>query len=403
MPIFRTPTVALPRAEFVIVMALMTSFVALSIDAMLPALGVIGNDISISDTNDRQLIITLLFLGMAFGQLFWGPLSDSFGRKPVVLVGASVFVCGCLVSALSQDLETMLAGRFLQGLGAAASRIITIAIIRDRYEGNAMAQIMSLIMSVFILVPMVAPAIGQGILWIAGWREIFVVLMVLALIVQAWFAFRQPETLEVENRIPFSTKNLWSAFVEVSTNRQAMGYSVCASLVFGAFVGYLSSSQQILQEQYQLGDAFALYFALIAASIGIASYANSSLVMRFGMEKLSLIAVVSLCVLSVLFLSIAWSLEAGPPFWATLCFLIAGFFPIGILFGNFNALAMQSLGHVAGMATTVIGSVTTFASLSLGTLVGQAYNGTVLPLVAGFAILSTLSMLAFLYVRTGTR
>ena len=384
-------------------MALMTSFVALSIDAMLPALGVIGNDILISDSNDRQLIITLLFLGMAFGQLFWGPLSDSFGRKPVVLVGASVFVCGCLVSALSQDLEMMLAGRFLQGLGAAASRIITIAMIRDRYEGNAMAQIMSLIMSVFILVPMVAPAIGQGILWIAGWREIFVMLMVLAFIVQTWFAFRQPETLEVKNRIPFSAKNLWSAFVEVSTNRQAMGYTVCASLVFGAFVGYLSSSQQILQEQYQLGDAFALYFAVIAASIGIAAYANSSLVMRFGMEKLSLIAVVSLCVLSVLFLAIAWSLEAGPPFWATLCFLIAGFFPIGILFGNFNALAMQSLGHVAGMATTVIGSVTTFASLSLGTLVGQAYDGTVLPLVAGFAILSTLSMLAFLYVRTGIR
>ena len=385
-------TTRLPLAEFVTLMALMTSFVALSIDIMLPALAQIGDSLGATRENDRQLILGVLFFGMAFGQLIYGPISDSTGRKPVVFFGVSVFAVGCLVSAFAESFTVMLVGRFLQGVGAAAPRNVVIAMIRDCYEGDAMAQIMSLIMAVFILVPMLAPALGQAILWVADWRAIFVALLLLAVIAQLWFSIRQPETLAMEKRRPFSIQQLWSAFCEVCKNRIAMAYTLAASLVFGAFVGYLTSSQQILQEQYQTGELFALYFALIAASLGLASYTNSKLVMRYGMRHLTLLALKFLCAVSTLFLLIAFAFDGHPPFWSLLGFLLIGFFPVGVLFGNLNALAMAPLGHIAGMAAAVIGSITTFLSLALGTPIGQAYDGTVIPLVAGFAVLCVLSL-----------
>ncbi len=386
------PVNQLPKGEFVALMALMTSFVALSTDMMLPALNIIGSDLGAARENDRQLVLGVLFFGMAFGQLIYGPISDSTGRKPIVLFGVGVFIVGCLISAIAESFGAMLMGRFLQGVGAAAPRNITVAIIRDRYEGNTMAQIMSLIMSVFILVPMVAPALGQGIMWIADWRAIFFVLLLLAMVVQFWFSMRQPETLEVEKRRQFSTRQMWQAFCEVCRNRITIGYTMVTSLVFGAFVGYLISSQQILQEQYQLGEQFSFYFALIAASLGLASYANSKLVMRYGMHHLTLLALKFLSAVSIAFFLIAYGFEGHPPFWVLLTYLLIGFFPVGVLFGNLNALAMEPLGHIAGMAAAVIGSITTFLSLLLGMPIGQAYNGTVLPLVAGFALLCTLSL-----------
>ena len=383
-------------------MAMMTSFVALSVDAMLPALSIIGDDLSITQDNNRQLVISMLFLGMVVGQIVCGPISDSVGRKPVVLAGMVVFVGGCLISAFATSFETMLFGRFLQGAGAACPRNITVAMIRDCYNGNTMAQIMSLIMSVFILVPMVAPSIGQLLLWFVDWRGIFVSLMILAIGVQAWFYLRQPETLAPANRKDFSVKSLGSAFREVCGNRTAMGYTFCASLIFGSFVGYLTSSQQILQEQYLLGEKFALYFALIAGSIGLASYTNSTLVMRLGMQKLTRIALWSFCLISGAFLTVALLTHGHPPLWVTVGFLLACFFPIGILFGNFNALAMEPLGHVAGMASTVIGSLTTFFSVVLGSLIGRAYDQSLLPMAAGFTILGMLSLLVFIRVNGET-
>ena len=388
------------RTEFIILMAMMTSFVALSIDAMLPALAVIGDDLHITQDNDRQLVISMLFLGMVVGQIICGPVSDSIGRKPVVFAGMIVFMCGCLVSAFSTSFEAMLFGRFLQGAGAACPRNITVAMIRDCYSGNTMAQIMSLIMSVFILVPMVAPSIGQLLLWMVDWRGIFIILMILAIAVQAWFFLRQPETLAPENRKEFSVKSLGSAFREVCLNRIAMGYTLCASLIFGSFVGYLTSSQQILQEQYMLGEKFALYFALIAGSIGLASYTNSTMVMRLGMQKLTHTALWAFCIVSGVFLIVSLLTQGHPPLWVTIGFLLAAFFPIGILFGNFNALAMEPLGHVAGMASTVIGSLTTFFSVILGSLIGRAYDQSLIPMAAGFMILGTLSLLVFIRVNS---
>ena len=371
--------------EFVARVALMISLVALSIDAMLPALPAIGADLGVRQANDAQLVISALFLGLAGAQMVYGPLSDSFGRKPVIYAGFAIFILGCLLSILAQGLEVMLLGRFLQGIGAAGPRVVTMALVRDQYAGRAMARVMSLAMAVFILVPILAPAIGQAILLVAHWRAIFAMLLAVALVALAWFALRQPETLPPARRRRFSLRGVAAAVRETCTHRAAFGYTLTAGLIFGCFVGYLISAPQIFLEQYRTGSRFALYFGVLAAFIGAAMLLNARLVMAWGMQLLCRIALAMLCGLSLLFLVWAWMQAGHPPLWALMAYLSAIFFCHGILFGNFNAMALEPLGHIAGVASAVVGSLTTFLSLALGTLIGQAFDGTVLPLVGAFA------------------
>lgn len=379
--------------EFVTLMAMMISLVALSIDAMLPALPAIGADLGVIRVNDNQLVLSVLFLGLAIGQTIYGPVSDSIGRKPAIYAGLTLFIAGCILSIIAGDFATMLAGRFLQGVGAAGPRIVCIALVRDQYEGRAMARIMSFVMAVFILVPALAPALGQGLLLLADWRIIFVSFLALALIAFVWFAIRQTETLPPDKRTPFSVRRISGAVKTTFTNRAALGYTIAAGLIFGAFVGFLTSVQQIFQVQYALGTQFPAYFAALALTIGSASVVNARLVMRFGMRYLSTRALWALSSLSVIFATVAFLASGHPPFWALMAFLIASFFCFGILFGNFNALAMESLGHIAGTAAAVIGSLTTFISLFLGSIIGQAYDNSILPLVSGFACLSIASLI----------
>jgi DHA1 family bicyclomycin/chloramphenicol resistance-like MFS transporter len=375
-------------AELVVLLAAMTSLVALSIDVMLPALPAIAGDLGIERENDRQLIITVLFLGLAAAQIFYGPISDAVGRKPAIYAGLILFMGGCVLSMTATSLRVMLIGRFLQGVGAAGPRILTVALVRDLHRGREMARVMSLISSVFILVPIVAPSIGQGILALASWPAVFGVLLAQGLIAFAWFAWRQPETLPPARRTPFQARRIAAAFRETLRSRVTVGYTLASGLVSGAFVGYLTSSQQILQEQYRLGDLFPVTFASLAVAIGTASVVNARLVMRLGMRRLAGAALTTQSALSVLFLVAALFAGGEPPLWTLMIYLLAAFFCLGLLFGNFNALAMEPLGHIAGTAAAVVGSMTSFVSLGLGTLVGQAYDGTVRPLVAGFAILS---------------
>jgi MFS transporter, DHA1 family, multidrug resistance protein len=365
----------------------MTSLVALSIDAMLPALTTIGAELGAREANDAQLILSALFLGLALAQMIYGPLSDSIGRKPAIYLGFLLFIVGCLLSALTTSFTVMLLGRFLQGIGAAGPRIVTIAMVRDQYEGRAMARIMSSVMAVFILVPALAPGLGQIILLVASWRAIFGMFLAVAAIAVVWFALRQPETLSPARRASFSLRRIAGAVREVCVHRVALAYTVAAGLIFGALVGYLTSAAQIFQGQYGLGERFPLYFAVLALAIGAASYVNSRLVTRHGMRLLAGAAVTGIAGLSAGFFGIALAAAGHPPLWGLMAYLVPAFFCLGILFGNFNALAMEPLGHVAGVAASVIGSLTTFISLLLGTLIGQSYDGTVLPLVGGFAIL----------------
>ena len=377
-----------PRfGEFVTLTALVISLVALSIDIMLPALQQIAGDLGARRTNDAQLVVTALFAGLAAGQMVYGPLSDSIGRKPAIHAGLLLFILGCVISILATDFTVLLAGRVLQGLGAAGPRSVIIALVRDRYEGRAMARIMSLVMAVFIMVPALAPGIGQIILMIAHWRAIFGFLLAVAAIALVWFALRQPETLAPERRVGFSPSRIVLAVRETCVNRIAFGYTLASGLIFGAFVGYLNSAQQIFQIQYRLGALFPLYFAALALAIGGASLVNARLVMRHGMRRLSAWALGLLTGLSLAFLVLATALGGAPPLSALMAYLMVAFFCIGMLFANFNALAMEPLGHIAGVGAAVVGSLTTLISMTLGAAIGQAYDGTVLPLIAGFALL----------------
>ena len=364
---------------------MMMSLVALATDSMLPALPDIEKDL-LSDNG--PLVILVFFVGISVGQLLFGPWSDAIGRRPVIIFGSVIFMAGCLLSMVTSSFETMLLGRFIQGLGASAPRILSIAVVRDRFEGDQMARLMSLTMMVFILVPIFAPALGQLVLLIADWRMIFGIMLALVVLVTLWYAFRQPETLAADSRIPLSAGNLRKGLIFIFRERLAMGNMVVMGLVFGAFVGYLSCSQLILQQQYELGKQFPLYFAILAASIGLASLVNAKLVMQFGMRRLSSMALVVVTALSCLFLLNAFQYSGHPPLWQLMVYLLVVFFFNGILFGNLNAMAMSPLGEVAGLGSAIVGSVSTIVSVGFGMAIAAAYNDTVIPLVSGFGLLS---------------
>jgi DHA1 family bicyclomycin/chloramphenicol resistance-like MFS transporter len=389
-----------PLAEFVIIISLMMSLTALSIDAMLPALPQIGSDLQVQNVNDRQLVVSAIFLGLAIGQLFFGPLSDKTGRKPAIFAGLALFIVGSLISLSAISFPMMLAGRLLQGAGVSAPRAVGLALVRDRYEGRGMARVMSFVMTVFILVPMIAPMMGQAVLLFTSWRSIFGIFVLLAIITLIWFGLRMPETLASENRAPFSLRRIIGATIEIIKIRPALGYTVIAGLVSGLHLGYLSSAQQIFQEQYGLGELFPLYFAIIALAIGLASFLNARLVMRFGMRSLVRWALLVIMVLSVAVLGIALLMGGQLPLWFLMVYLMLTFFGVGILFGNNNALAMQPLGRIAGVGAAVVGSLSTFISVPLGTIIGQSYNGTILPLITGVAVLSALSLLVVRWIET---
>ncbi len=374
-------------AEFIVLIALLSSLTAFAIDAMLPLLPVIGDELEVSHANDAQLIVSVLFAGLALGQFIMGPLSDSMGRKPLMYAGLSLFGAGCLLSMFSNDFTTMLIGRFLQGLGAATPRILTMALVRDCYRGREMARIMSLSMIIFIMVPMAAPAVGQGIALLGGWRAIFAAFLLMAAGAGLWFGLRMPETLPLEKRTRLSLKDQMKAIKTVMSHRQTIGYTIMVGFVFGSLLGYLNSVQQILQVQYELGSQFPLYFAALAGSIGFASYLNSRLVIRYGMTRLSLLAIWLVIIGSALFMVITLLSDGHPRLWLFMAYIAIIFLGIGILFGNLNSLAMEPMEKHAGLGASIVGSLSTLIAIPLGIMVGHSYDGTIIPLVSGFLML----------------
>jgi MFS transporter, DHA1 family, multidrug resistance protein len=385
-------------AEFVALVAAMFSLVALSIDAMLPALADIAESMGVAGTNQAQLVVAVMLFGLGVGQLFYGPVSDSYGRRKPIYVGFAIFLIGSVVCLFANDMPTLLTGRFIQGLGVAGARIVTVAIVRDLFEGAAMARVMSFVMTVFILVPALAPMIGQGILLFAGWRAIFVMLLAQSLIVLIWFSIRLDETLPPERRYAFSLRRNWRATKEIFRNRHSFGYMLAAGFVFGAFIGFLSTVQQVFDVTFDRKIEFPFWFALMSLALGAASLTNAKLVMRFGMQKLSMSAVyISTAVSAVFLILLLTQLDHNPPFWSVIVYLMITFFFFGILFGNLNALAMEPLGHIAGVGASVVGAGTSVISSPLGVIVGQQFNGTVVPLVAGFAVYSSFAILTMIW------
>ncbi|WP_020591565.1 multidrug effflux MFS transporter [Kiloniella laminariae] len=379
--------------EFVILFALITSLTALSIDAMLPALPQIGQDLGVIDPRNNQLIITLFIFGMVFGDLLGGPVSDAIGRKPAILLGILIYLAGTLVAMTAQSFELLLLGRVIQGIGTGGPKIASRALVRDQYEGAAMARVLSLIMMIFILVPMVAPAFGQLVLAFGQWREIFLSFLLLATIAGGWLWLRQPETLLKENRLPFSPGKLARSTGRIVRSRSIMAYSLAAGLMFGALLVYVSTSQAIFHDIYHTGDAFAFYFAILASSIAISSLLNSAMVMRYGMYRLVVIALTAMTAFAGLLCAVALPYDGIPPFGAFMVIGFLLFFCVGILFGNINAMAMQSLGKMAGLGASVIASISSLVAVIVSITMGRLYDGTVMHIVFAMGGCGLLSLL----------
>ena len=375
-------------SEFILLMALFVALTAMSIDMVLPALSLIGQDLNAGSENNTQYIIGILFLGLTLGQLIAGPIADSFGRKATVYFGLVIFIIGTFLCLLATSFFLMLMGRFLQGLGAAAPRNISLTMTRDMYKGRDMARVSSFIMAVFILVPIIAPALGQLVLFFGNWHLIFIVFLIMALIIAILTYWRLPETLKAEDKRPFSVKSIWQGTCKVVGNKITLGYTICAGLIFGALIGYLNSSRQIFQDYYHEGALFPLYFAIPAISIGMASILNSTIVRRYGMKLISHVALLSMAIITTIFFTFfVWKVEQTI-FLAFMIYITLVFFFMGLLFGNLNAMAMEPMGHFAGIASGIVGALSSAISVIIGTIIGQLYSGSLEPLIIGFLILS---------------
>jgi MFS transporter, DHA1 family, multidrug resistance protein len=388
--------------EFVTLVALMMGFTAFAVDNALPAFPDIARHFSVANANDLQLVVYVYMVGFGVAQLVYGPMSDVLGRRPAFLAGLCVFLIGCLLALVATSLETLLAARFVQGLGAAAGRVLAVAIVRDRFGGREMARVMSLTLMIFITVPILAPAIGSLLLLVGDWRTIFAAMFVLAAIIGIWFVRRMPETLHPEYRMPFSWRRIGEGVRDTATCRAALGYSTAFGCLFGCVMGYIGSSEQIFAgEVYGLGSLFPLAFASVAGLMGLASLVNSRLVRRYGMRRISHLSLGVFICLSAVQCGLALAFAGRPPLILFGLVLGTSQFFSSLAMPNFNAIAMEPLGRIAGTASSMVGLYTTLVGAGCGVLIGRFFDGTVLPLGIGYLLLSVAAITAVLVTERG--
>ncbi len=372
---------AISRTEFIAMIAMLTSVIAFSIDAMLPVLPDIAASVSPDAPNRAQLVIAAFVFGMGFGTLVSGPLSDAFGRRVVALGGSLVYITAAIVCIYAPTIETLLAARLVQGLGASGPRVVALAIVRDLFAGRQMARIISFIMTLFTLIPVLAPTMGAAIAWAFGWRAIFVTFAIFSTVSISWLLLRQPETLPAEHRRPFRLRELWAGVKEVSANRQVMLSIAIQTLIFATLFAGLLTSQPTFDQSFGRAETFHLWFGGIAAVSASASIINALIVVRFGMKRVVFFALAALLAISAALLAIQMTLPLTSPsvfvafvIWLTALFLMAGF---GI--GNMNAIAMEPMGHIAGMAASIISASSTVLGIALAAPASLLFNGTPLP------------------------
>ncbi|WBX74875.1 multidrug effflux MFS transporter [Tenacibaculum ovolyticum] len=387
------------KLEFIVLMAALMSLVALSIDALLPAIKQIGISINTKqNSSDNQLLVTMIFLGLGFGQLISGPLSDSLGRKPVIYFGFIIFVIASLICVNATSIEMMVFGRILQGIGLSAPRTISIAMVRDSFEGNYMAKIMSFIVVIFILVPVVAPAIGKLMLDAYGWKFIFYSQLVFGFLVMLWLWKRQPETLKKENTTKLSFNLFIEGTKEFLKHKQAIVFTLISGFITGSFMVYLSASQQIFQVQYNLVEEFPYIFAGLAISVGFATFLNGTFVMKYGMLKLISTFLIVFTLIPIIYIILFYGKE-NPNINVLLSFFALQFFAIGFLFGNLRALAMQPVGHIAGVGAAINGFVSTIMAVPIATFIGKYVVTTTLPLFVGFLVCGIISLILLNFIK----
>ena len=382
------------QTEFVALVAMLFATIAISIDAMLPALPEIAATLSPDAPNAAQLVVTSFVLGMGIGTLFTGPLSDAFGRKRVILIGSGLYALAALACYFAPSLEVLLAARLLQGLAAAAPRTVAIAMVRDLFSGREMAKIMSFVMMIFTIVPALAPLMGQGIIALGGWHAIFLAYILFAGLAMLWLGLRQPETLPVENRRPLHLATLWSGTKQLFTHRIVVVTTLLQTLTLACLFATLSSLQGIFESQFDRAETFPLWFAVIAVASMGGSLLNSRIVMTLGMRRVVQRTYAGVLILSLLALATLGTglLDGNFSFAMQILFCIGLFSMMGLTMGNLNALAMEPVGHIAGLAASVISSLATVGSVLLAIPIGLAFNGTSTPLIIGVTVLTALNL-----------
>ncbi|MFT5359507.1 MAG: DHA1 family bicyclomycin/chloramphenicol resistance-like MFS transporter [Polyangiales bacterium] len=372
--------------------AMLASFLALNalaIDIMLPSLGLIATDLLLTDPNDQQLVIIAYVLGFGAPQMVFGPIADRFGRRPVLFVSLFGYIVAGSACAYAPEFSTLLALRFTQGVFAAGCRVVAIAVVRDRYAGAPMARTMSLILTVFMVVPILAPALGQVITAAAGWRACFFFLSIAGAVLFVWSFLRLEESLPMEKRRALGVRNALEAYRGVFRQRETLGYMLGGGVFFGALFAFLSSAEQIFREVFGLGDTFAYWFAGVAITLSLVNFANSRLVMRFGMRRLSHAALFIFCTVVSLLLVVTQFTASFAVFYPLFA-LMFGFF--GLIGANFNAIAMQAQGAAAGSASAAYGFATTTLSALIGGFIGRQYDGTTTPLLLGYLAIGVVTL-----------
>lgn len=387
------------KKEFVVLIAALMASNALAIDAMLPALAAIGEALDVVEDNRRQLVITSYLLGFGLSQIFYGPIADRFGRKTLLIGCMAFYALFGALAGLAGSMDLLLAARFMQGVAAGGTRVLVVAIVRDRYHGSAMAQIMSLVMIIFMVVPVAAPAFGQIVLAFASWRHIFIALALYGLGLALWGWLRMPETLAVEDRRPLSAGHIGRAVAETLGTRGSIGNTLAATLAFGALFAFIGSIQQIVFDVFGRPALIGLVFACIAGPMAATSYANSRLVMRLGARRLLTAALIAFTAISLLHLFIV--LTWGETLWVFVVLQALTTACFGLVGANSGSLAMEPLGHIAGTASALQGLITTSGGALIGLAIGQLFDGTTVPLVTGFALCGTLALIVALWANKG--
>jgi len=393
------PAREISRVEFIILVAALMALNALAIDVMLPALPYMGEALGVSHENERQFVVGAYMLGFGIAQLVFGPITDRFGRRAPLFVGLAIYLVCAFAATFAPTFGILLALRFIQGLGAAGTRVIATAVVRDKFSGREMAEVMSLTFMIFMAIPIVAPGIGQVILLSGPWQNIFIFMGGLATVIGLWALFRLPETMHPEYRRPLSVKSVIDGFRIVVTNRVAFCYGLAGTFLFAAMFGFISASQQIFVEIYGLGPYFPVAFAVMAGFIAVAQFINSRVVKRVGMRRIAHSAILVYLAGAIVLLVLA--LMGPVPFPVFFINLLIIQFVFGWAASNMNSLSMEPLGRVAGTAASVFGFIQTVGGALIGTYIGQHYDGTLVPNAAGYAAMGTLVLICVLIAENG--
>ncbi|WP_066798854.1 multidrug effflux MFS transporter [Sphingomonas soli] len=385
--------------EFVALVAAMMGLTALGIDSMLPALPVIGEELGVAEPNHRQYVVTAFLLGFAFAQLAYGPLSDRFGRRPVLALALASYVLTSALAAISDSFSILLISRALMGAAAAGARVVSVAMVRDCYAGRAMARVMSLAFIVFMAAPIIAPSLGQLVMFIGSWRLIFWAVAIVGAMVLLWFWLRLPETLPPDGRLSLTPRRVANDLMLMLRDRCAVGYTIAITLISGAMFGFIGSIQQVMADTFHRADLLAVIFPCVAGAMAVGSFFNSRLVMTIGMRRISHTALSGVILFTAIHLAISWTGYETLWTFTILQSLMTGC--MGLANANFSAMAMERMGEIAGTASSLQGFVTTLGGAVIGAAIGQAFDGTTVPLYMGFLLMGILSFIVIAVTERG--